>query len=124
MDSTKFFVALILLMPVCISALAATPEPVRAEIQTLLGVLHHSGCEFNRNGSWYSSAEAHAHLQKKFDYLDGKDMVHTTEQFIDLGASTSSMSGKAYVVRCAAMKPVESKTWLLDQLATMRKKKQ
>ena len=76
------------------SAAAPAPVPVRAEIDGLLARLQSSGCEFNRNGSWYSGAEAKTHLMRKLDYLDGKDLVTSTEKFIELGASTSSSSGK------------------------------
>jgi hypothetical protein len=39
-----------------------TPMTVRAEVDALLGKLESSGCQFNRNGSWHSAAEAKAHL--------------------------------------------------------------
>ena len=102
------------------SSHAALPEPAKAEILSLLGALQNSGCEFNRNGTWYSGADARAHLQKKLDYLDGKNMVNSTEQFVELGASTSSMSGKPYLVRCAGNAPVESASSLTAELKQLR----
>ena len=48
------------------------------------------------------------------------DMVQTAEQFIDKGASTSSTSGKAYLVRCAGKAPVESGQWLKAELQQLR----
>ena len=102
-------------------ALAAPLAPaVRAEVDALLTSLERSGCEFSRNSSWYSGAEAKTHLLRKLDYLEGKGMVSTTEQFIALGASTSSSSGKPYQVRCAGAAPVDSKQWLTARLATLR----
>lgn len=92
----------------------------RAEVDAMLTRLQSSGCEFNRNGSWYSGADAKAHLQKKLDYLEGKGMVQTAEQFIERGASSSSMSGKAYLVRCAGKAPVESAQWLTAELQQVR----
>lgn len=94
--------------------------PVRAEVNTLLTRLQTSGCDFNRNGSWYSGAEAKAHLLKKLDYLDGKNAVQTTEQFIELGASSSSASGKAYQVRCAGAVAVDAGPWLKGELKALR----
>ena len=82
--------------------------------------LQGSGCQFNRNGSWYSGGEARDHLLQKLDYLERKDMVHSSEQFIALGASESSMSGKPYLVRCGSAAPVESKQWLSAELLAMR----
>jgi len=113
------FVPLLLLFT---SSLIAAPlDPaVRAEIDALLSSLEKSGCEFNRNGSWYSAAKAKAHLLLKLDYLEGKNAVRSTEQFIDLGAATSSVSGKPYLVRCGNAAPIESKKWLTTRLAALR----
>ncbi|WP_457321825.1 DUF5329 domain-containing protein [Roseateles sp. P5_E11] len=99
---------------------APLPPVARAEVDALLTRLQASGCEFNRNGSWYAGAEAKAHLLKKLDYLEGKDMVKTAEQFIERGAATSSMSGKPYLVRCAGKAPVESAQWLKTELQLQR----
>ena len=41
----------------------------KAEIDHLLDYLAKSGCEFNRNGSWYGSKEARDHLNDKYQYL-------------------------------------------------------
>lgn len=104
------------------SALSAAPlaPAVRAEIDNLLSALEKSGCEFNRNGTWYASKDARTHLLRKLEYLEGKDAVRSTEQFIELAASTSSSSGKPYLVRCGKTVPVESRTWLSAQLAALR----
>ncbi len=99
---------------------APLPPAARAEVDALLTRLQASGCEFNRNGSWYAGADAKAHLLKKLDYLEGKDLVKTAEQFIEQGASSSSMSGKPYLVRCAGKAPVESGKWLAAELQQVR----
>lgn len=96
------------------------PAAARAEVDALLTRLQKSGCEFQRNGSWYSGAEAKAHLLKKLDYLDGKNAVQSTEQFIELGASSSSASGKPYQVRCGNAPVVNSGPWLQGELKTLR----
>lgn len=113
---------LALLLAFAAAAALANPLPpaARAEVDALLSRLQASGCEFNRNGSWYAGAEARAHLLKKLDYLEGKDMVKTAEQFIERGASASSSSGKAYLVRCAGKAPVESAHWLKAELQLLR----
>jgi hypothetical protein len=112
--------ALLLLLLTSLATAAPLPPAARAEVDALLTRLQASGCEFNRNGSWYAGAEARAHLLKKLDYLEGKDLVKTAEQFIAQGASSSSMSGKAYLVRCAGQAPVESAGWLKAQLQQLR----
>jgi len=113
--------ALALLLLLAATAQAAPlPPTARAEVDALLTRLQASGCEFNRNGSWYAGAEAKGHLLKKLEYLEGKDMVQTAEQFIERGASSSSMSGKPYLVRCAGKAPVESAQWLKAELQAVR----
>lgn len=110
------------LLVVSARSAGATPlaQPVRAEIETLLGTLPASGCQFNRGETWHAGAEAQSHLLKKLDYLDRRGLVRTTEEFIALGASASSMSSKPYLVRCGTSQPVESKTWLQEQLKLIR----
>ena len=101
---------------------ADLPATSRAEIDALLNRLGTSGCQFNRNGSWYSSTDAKAHLAKKLNYLVEKRKLDGTEQFIKLAASSSSMSGKPYQVRCGDSQPVASQTWLTTELQTLRAK--
>jgi hypothetical protein len=111
-----------ILLAAAATSLGAAPLPpaARAEVDALLARLQASGCEFNRNGSWHGGAEAKAHLLKKLSYLEGKNLVTTAEQFIERGASRSSMSGKPYLVRCAGQPTVESARWLTAELQAQR----
>lgn len=93
---------------------------VRAEIDALLGKLAASGCQFNRNGSWHSAVEAKSHLLTKLGHLERKDLVQTTEQFIERGASGSSVSGKPYQVKCGSAEAIPSQRWLLAELKALR----
>ena len=99
---------------------APLPAPARAEVDALLTRLQSSGCQFNRNGSWYNGADAKTHLLRKLEYLEKKDLVKNAEQFIDLGASSSSSSGKPYMVKCGSAAPLESKAWLGAELKAIR----
>jgi hypothetical protein len=103
-------------------ACAKAPDATRAEVAHLLAAVEKSQCKFNRNGSWHDAKAAREPLQKKFDYLDKRDMVTTTESFIERGASTSSSSGKAYEMQCGSGKAVTSAAWLNEELARYRKK--
>ena len=38
--------------------------------------------------------------------------MQTAEQFIDLAASRSSMTGQAYLIKCGSAAPLESGAWL------------
>jgi hypothetical protein len=102
------------------AAAAPLPPGARAEVDALLSKFEASGCEFSRNGDWYSGAEAKAHLLRKLKYLEDKGMVQSAERFIELAASSSSMSGQPYLVRCGGGLPVQSGTWLRSQLQAMR----
>ena len=64
--------------------------------------------------------EARAHLLPKLKVPEDRPAVKSAEQFIELAASTSSVSGQAYLVKCANAAPVASRTWLLSQLQLMR----
>lgn len=114
-----FLLPLLWLFAAALNAAPLAPQ-VRAEVDALLSALERSGCEFNRNGSWYAAKEARTHLLRKLEYLEGKNAVQRTEQFIDLAASASSSSGKPYLVRCGKGAPVESRAWLTAQLAALR----
>lgn len=94
----------------------------KAEINTLLDRLGESGCEFNRNGTWYDAEKARAHLARKLDYLVDKKLIANTEQFIALAGTKSSISGKDYLVRCANEPPSSSAVWLTKELKAVRAK--
>jgi len=99
------------------------PDAVtRAEVAHLLGYLESSGCQFQRNGSWYPPARAASHLKQKYEYLLKKGLVTNTESFIAGAASESSVSGKPYSVKCGEASPVPSATWLREELQRFRTK--
>jgi len=95
----------------------------RTEIDYLVSYLKNSGCQFNRNGEWYSADEAASHLGKKYGYLLKKNMLSSTEEFIDKAATSSSVSGKLYLVKCANEVSVESKAWFNAELSRYRSEK-
>jgi hypothetical protein len=47
-------------------------------------------------------------------------MVQTTEQFIEMVASASSMSAQPYLVRCGNSAAVQSGQWLRSELKDLR----
>jgi hypothetical protein len=116
----RFFIAAIANLWGLSAIAAPTPAPVRTEIDALLASLQSSGCQFNRNGSWYSGSEAKDHLFRKLRYIEGRDTIQSTEQFIELAASRSSSSGRAYQVRCDGQEPTASQAWLTRQLTVNR----
>jgi len=99
---------------------APLPPPARAEVDGLMSRLEASGCEFGRNGTWHTAAEAKSHLLRKLKYLEDRGAVQSTEQFIELAASSSSTTGQPYLVRCGNGASVQSGVWLRSQLQAMR----
>lgn len=107
----------------CVSAASSAEEltaGAQQEIQQLLHVLAISNCQFNRNGEWYTPAEAVKHLNNKFEVLVGKGKIGTTEDFIRIAASESSVSGEPYQVQCGNDAAVNSGPWLTQALTKLR----
>jgi hypothetical protein len=106
------------------SATHAVAEPVTAstqrEVTQLLDFVAQSDCQFNRNGTWHDGRAARAHLQEKYDYLNHRGKIPNAESFIELAASKSSMSGKAYQVRCGNGPAMPSGSWLSNELKRLR----
>lgn len=99
----------------------ADPSPaVQREIGQLLAYLESSGCDFQRNGQWHDAHAARAHIEAKYQYLLRRNLVQTTDDFIVNAATSSSMGGGAYQVRCgSSIEP--SAQWLRAELARLRK---
>ena len=102
------------------SQAATLSNAARSEIEFLMSRLEASACSFKRNGTWHTSAEARAHLERKLDYLQRKGAVASAEQFIERAATRSSLSGQAYWVQCGGQTPQPGGEWLLGQLRLLR----
>jgi hypothetical protein len=99
----------------------ADPSPaVQREIGQLLAYLEASGCDFQRNGQWHDARAARAHIEAKYQYLLRRNLVQTTDDFIVNAATSSSMGGGAYQVRCGStIEP--SADWLRAELTRIRR---
>jgi hypothetical protein len=100
---------------------APLPPPARAEVLALLDRLAASGCTFFRNGSWHSGARAKEHLLEKLAHAEKHASLPTAERFIEVAASSSSITGMPYQVRCGSTEPVTSAAWLTRELQDVRK---
>ena len=111
------------LLALCVSftANAEISPNTKQEIAHLFTHLKSSGCEFNRNGTWYKADKAVAHLNQKYEYLLGKNLISTAEDFIERAATESSMSHKAYLVKCSDNES-KSAAWFKEELANYRSK--
>lgn len=88
-----------------------------AEIQHLKDYVGNSECIFIRNGTEYSSADALKHINLKHGAAGRR--IKSTEDFIRLAATKSSISGKPYKVRCGGSE-MPCADWLYDELFRYR----
>ena len=100
-------------------ALPAPPEGTVREVEHLLSYLADSACQFHRNGEWYPAGKARDHLRRKYGYLVRKDLIRTTEHFVERAAKESSRSGQPYRVRCGD-RETASAAWLTEELHRFR----
>ena len=113
-------VAFVLLI-VAMSAIAKEPDAfAKREIEYLMSHLAASGCQFNRNGTWYGPSQAVSHLKDKYDYLLKHNQVSTAEDFIAKAASESSASNKPYLVKCSGQPEMQSGAWFSAELQKIR----
>jgi hypothetical protein len=112
--------ALLVFLANLATAHAAEPAATKVEIAHLFSVLETSNCQFNRNGTWYSAKEAAAHLRTKYKYLQDRDLIPSSEKFVERAATQSSFSGKAYQIKCADNVSQASSPWFLMVLAKHR----
>jgi hypothetical protein len=119
----KWLVAVLMAMLASTGWSAEPDAAARAEIAHLLKYLESSGCQFQRNGSWYAPERATSHLNQKYEYLLKKGLVTSAETFIERAATQSSQSGKPYSVKCATAAAVPSADWLREELQRFRTEK-
>ena len=111
------------LLALMLAATAHSAEPdatAKKEISHLIDHLGSSGCQFNRNGTWYAAPRAVSHIKRKYQYLLDKGLVTDTDAFIRLAATQSSSSGKPYLVKCGNQSEMPSAQWFRTALAEFR----
>jgi uncharacterized protein DUF5329 len=111
--------ALIMALNMLQAAIAAPPARAALEIEHLLGLIGQSGCEFFRNGTWYDAQQAQAHLRAKYEMMAANDLIGSAEDFIEKAASSSSVSGRAYQIRCGGT-ATTTRQWFSSALADYR----
>jgi hypothetical protein len=99
-------------------SLPARSEPsgqVEQIIQHLITYVSGSDLRFVRNASEYTPQEAAAHMEKKYRHF--RDDIETTEDFIELCATKSLLSGKPYLVVDRQGNETRTSDWLRAELA-------
>jgi hypothetical protein len=84
----------------------------------LINYVSESDLTFIRNSDRYTSVEAADHMNKKYRHF--KEDINTAEEFIDLCASRSLLSGKPYIVINEQGEQVRTSEWLQTELADYR----
>jgi hypothetical protein len=88
------------------------------KIDGLLSALDAPGITFIRNGEEHDGAWAKAHLTEKLK--SANPPITTADDFIATVGSTSSHSGKPYLIKTDG-KTIEAGTWFKDKLANISK---
>ena len=114
----KFTISVMIFL-LSLSVYADVPDKQKKEVTHLLDFIRNSSCEINRNGSYHSGKEAVKHIEKKYIYF--KDQINSTEEFIELSATKSTLSGTHYMINCNG-KIIKTKLWLLKELENFRLK--
>lgn len=118
---TTVLIRLALALCLLLAGGTAAGEPdarVDATIRHLIGQVAGSGLTFVRNDSEYTPAEAAGHMQKKYRHF--QDDIATAEDFIELCASRSLMSGEPYLVIDAGGRQHRTGDWLRTELTLYR----
>lgn len=87
------------------------------EISHLMAYIHSSDCTFIRNDKAYDALRAREHIRTK--YQAAKRWIKSTEDFIELTATKSSVSGRPYFVQCGDLE-IPCAEWLKAELARYR----
>lgn len=93
-------------------------ESVDKTIQYLLEYVAGSDLTFIRNSGQYSAREASEHMQKKYAHF--RDEIKTPEEFIELCATRSLLSGKPYRVINKQGETLQTGEWLTTGLNQYR----
>ena len=103
-----------------VTSMPVFSSDMNAEIEHLLSYVENTECLYERNGTMHNGKDAVEHIKKKYNYF--KDKINSTEKFIELSATKSTMSGKYYMILCKDKLPVKSQEWLLRELESYRAK--
>lgn len=111
----KTAIALIVLLSLLSVSAFGQDFTEKARIQYLIeSVEALEGAKFIRNGREYDARAASSHLRLKLTTLG--DRVRTAEDFINLCASRSSMTGKPYVIILADGSRLQSEAFFRSRL--------
>lgn len=91
------------------------PADIEPTISYLIDVVASSEQTFVRNSTRYSAAEAAQHLRRKYQHFRAR--IQTVDDFIELAASRSLMTGKPYLVVDNTGNAIPVSQWLRQVLS-------
>ena len=100
-------------------ASASQPEDcttTAASISYLLHAVENSTYLFIRNGQSHSGQDAADHMRAKYGHFE--DRIQRPDDFIELAATRSLLTGTAYQVETASGQTLPTAAWLRALLAT------
>jgi hypothetical protein len=100
------------------SAAARQAEGLDTTIQHLITYVRESDVTFERNFSRHDSVAAAAHIDKKYQHF--RDKIETPEQFIELCATASLVTGRPYMIIDGQGEEIPAGEWLNIELARYR----
>lgn len=96
----------------------APADELKATCEHLISSVANSGLTFIRNGNRAGGDKAAQHIRRKYEHF--QEQITTPEEFIELTATRSLMTGKAYEVMLPDGQRMPLKDWLLRVLQTYR----
>lgn len=105
----KIFMAMLLVIGSSVLNGAPALAQAARDIDYLLTRIEQSPCQFVRNGTVHTPADAATHLRNKRTHVRRE---FTPEQFIEIIATKSSMSGEPYLIRCKGQADEQLGAWL------------
>jgi hypothetical protein len=115
-------VALAALLLVSIPARSEPSRQVEQSIQHLIAYVSGSDLQFVRNATAYTPLEAATHMEKKYRHFH--DDIETADDFIELCATKSLLSGKPYLVLDRQGNETRTSDWLRAELAAWQAQSQ
>lgn len=95
-------------------------ENVDETIRYLLDFVSRSDCTFIRNGVPHTGREAADHFRSKYEHFESE--IKTPEDFIQMSATKSMITGKPYLVKTTDGTVISCAEWLGKVLADYRKR--
>jgi hypothetical protein len=108
---------LFILLTFMSSSVMASALTEKSKIDRMLNALVNFDVTFIRNGEEHDGAWAKAHLEEKLKAANNPDM--TAQEFITTIASTSSHTGKPYLIKTKDGETVEAAKWFQEVIDRM-----